>query len=145
MGGRLVAVLGLALHLGACGSGARHVAIPNGRHFGFVVRIAADRSIAFDETEFLVGEEAQRAAEAAGAVSPGEPVSNDYFIRNPNRSTTTLRVARGVRVTVVRCPTSCREGFRSRLGALETGADHPPYWVTTADGVVTRIDQQYVP
>jgi hypothetical protein len=122
----------------------------DGRYFGFIsqIEITPGRSpvaVVFDEAEFLSGAAAQKAAEEDGAVPPGEPVSNDYYIRYGDRKPTRLEVAKDVRVTVVRCPSSCREGNPGRFPALLTGADHPPYWVTTADGVVTRIDQQYVP
>ena len=40
---------------------------------------------------------------------PGEPVSNDYYIRNPDKSTETLRIATDAEITASRCPL-CRNG-----------------------------------
>ena len=141
---RLGLALAIVLAAVAAGCGGGSPAIRDGLHFGFVVH-RGHSTIEFDEAQFLRGEAAQKAAEQDGEVAPGEPVSNDYYIRDLDRRTTTLRVATGVQVTVVRCPTSCRQGIPGRFSALRTGGDHPPYWVTTKGGVVTRIDQQYVP
>jgi hypothetical protein len=144
MTGRFLVAFTLAALVAGCGSDSKP-AIADGRHFGFIV--SADPSkpaIAFDDAEFLGGEEAQQAAEAAGAVAPGEPIG-DYFIRDADSKPVMLPVAKRARVTVVRCPTSCSEGHSGVFDRLETGAEHPPYWVTTQDGVVTKIDQQYVP
>jgi hypothetical protein len=142
---RVLAALAVALLAAGCGTDSKQ-SIVDGRHFGFIV--SADRfkpTIAFDDAEFLSGKEAQQAAEDAGAVAPGEPVSNDYYIVDGDSETVTLPVAKDARVTVVSCPTSCSEGHPGAFDRLETGSDHPPYWVTTEDGVVTKIDQQYVP
>src|SRR2546421_11509986 len=103
----LVAVSAVLLLAVACGSG-KHAAIAAGRHFGFIHRTDSG-TIAFDDAEFLSGKEAQKAAEAAGEVAPGEPVSNDYFIRNRDPKPVTLRLRKDVAVTVVRCPTSCNQ------------------------------------
>ena len=41
-------------------------------------------------------------------VPPGEPVPNDYYIRNPDKSTETLPVATDAEITARRCPL-CRK------------------------------------
>lgn len=114
-------------------------------------------TLAFDEAEFLTGDEAQNAAEDDGVVAPGEPVPNDYYIRNPDKTTRTLRIANDAKITAERC-TLCRGGKPGELGPFlaafskgrQTYADpyrgkYSLYWLTIEDGEVVAIDEQYVP
>ena len=52
----------------------------------------------FDRAEFLTGAAAQRAAEADGVVEPGEPVPNDYYIRDPDMGIEQLFVDPNARI-----------------------------------------------
>src|SRR5687767_9398228 len=64
-----------------------------GERFGYIRSVSMAgpaATLAFDEAEWLTGEEAQRAAEEDGAIAPGEPLPNDYYVRNPDKSTETL-------------------------------------------------------
>jgi hypothetical protein len=131
-----------------------------GEQFGYIRRVStAGRSatLAFDEAEFLTGDEAQHAAVEDGALSPGEPVSNDYYIRNPDKSTRTLPIATDAEITARRCPL-CRNGqpgnvddfLGSFMNKGQTYADpyrgaESLYWLTIEDGTVVAIDEQYVP
>jgi hypothetical protein len=131
-----------------------------GEQFGFIRSVSTAgpaATLAFDEAEFLTGDEAQRAAEADGAVPPGEPVPNDYYIRNPDKSTQTLPVANDAKITARRCQL-CRNGrpgnVEDFLGAfMKTGQTYADpyrgaeslYWLTIEDGTVVAIDEQYVP
>jgi hypothetical protein len=129
--------------------------------FGYIRSVSTagpTATLAFDEAEFLTGEEAQRAAEDDGAVPAGDPVPNDYYIQNPDKSTETLRVASDAEITARRCQL-CREGkpgdVEDFLGAFmdpspKTYADpyrgaRSQYWLTIEDGAVVAIDEQYVP
>jgi hypothetical protein len=131
-----------------------------GEQFGYirsVSRAGPAATLAFDEAEFLTGDEAQRAAVEDGALPPGEPVSNDYYIRNPDKSTRTLLIATDAEITARRCPL-CRNGRPGNvddfLGSFmkkgQTYADpyrgaESLYWLTIEDGTVVAIDEQYVP
>ena len=128
--------------------------------FGYIRSVSTagpTATLAFDEAEFLTGEEAQRAAEEDGAIPPGEPVPNDYYVRNPDKSTETLRVAADAEITASRC-SLCRGGqagnvddfLASFMKTDQTFADpyrgaKSQYWLTIEDGTVVAIDEQYVP
>ena len=115
--------------------------------------------LTFDRAEFLTGEAAQRAAEEDGAVPAGEPVPNDYYVRDADTATVRLELAPRVTVTAVRCPSSCRDGVPGDLAGLAASfADARPrtladpyrgalsqYWITVRDGRVVAIDEQYLP
>jgi hypothetical protein len=128
--------------------------------FGYIRSVSTagpTATLAFDQAEFLIGDEAQRAAEEDGAIPPGEPVPNDYYVRNPDTSTETLRVAADAQITARRC-SLCRKGQPGDVGDFlasftrkgQTYADpyrgaESQYWLTIEDGTVVAIDEQYVP
>ena len=160
---RLVALLALLLAavLAGCGGDDEDV-LADGRYFGYIRALEADADrakISLDVAAWLTGEQAEKAAREDGAIAPGEPVSNDYYVRNAQRDVAVLEVADRVRVTAVRCPDSCRDGVRGDFAGLARSFDDPgpktladdyrgpqsQYWVTVQDGVVTAIDEQYVP
>lgn len=129
-------------------------------HFGFIRSVSTAgpaATLAFDEAQFLTGKEAQKAAEEDGAVEPGEAVPNDYYIRNPDKTTQTLRIANDARITANRC-NLCRHGKPGELEPFlasfmrqgQTYADpyrgsHALYWLTIGSGEVVAIDEQYAP
>jgi hypothetical protein len=129
-------------------------------HFGYIRSVSTAgpvATLAFDEAEFLTGKEAQKAAEEDGVLPPGEPVPNDYYIRNPDKTTRTFRIANDAEITAKRCDL-CRHGQPGQLGPFlaafmkdrQTYADpyrgkYALYWLTIEDGEVVAIDEQYVP
>ena len=129
-------------------------------HFGYIRSVSTagpTATLAFDEAEFLTGNKAQQAAEDDGIVPPGEAVPNDYYIRNPDKTTRTLRIANDAKITARRC-SLCRHGQPGELGPFlasfmkgrQTFADpyrgkYSLYWLTIEDGEVVAIDEQYVP
>jgi hypothetical protein len=141
----------------------------DGRYFGFIEAAdAGPPTIDFDVAQKFSGEAANRAAAEDGFVSPGEPVPNDYYVRNPEKATAPLKLAEDVRVTAAtpvtrltlpaetraRCRSGCTEGIPVRLADFfasftksreEGSAEGGPFWVTIRDGVVLRIDEQYFP
>jgi hypothetical protein len=135
-------------------------AATSNEHFGYIRSVSTTgrvATLAFDEAEFLSGDAAQKAAEEDGAVPPGEPVPNDYYIRNPDKTTRTLRIANDAKITAKRCAL-CRNGKPGELGPFlasfskrgQTLADpyrgkDSLYWLTIEDGEVVAIDEQYVP
>lgn len=154
--------VGVCSAFAAAGCGGDSSAVADGRHFGYVQ--AADASstpatIQVDVAEFLSGEAAQAAAVEDGVIAEGEPVPNDYYVRNPEKDVVTLDVAEDVRVTHVQCPDSCTEGLPGRFDAYAASFDDPgektlqdeyrgsqsQYWITVRDGEVVAIDEQYVP
>jgi hypothetical protein len=168
-------LLSLALVAAGCGGGSDKESVPEpattqatttttksmpAKQFGYIRSVSTAgpaATLAFDDAQFLTGKEAQQAAEEDGAVEPGESVPNDYYIRNPDKSTRTLRLANQATVTSVRC-SPCREGVHGKLGpflasfmAPRQGYGAPYrgkyglYWLTIEDGEVVAIREQYVP
>src|SRR5262245_64633258 len=133
--------------------------VPN-EQFGYIRSVSTAgpaATLAFDEAEFLTGQEAQRAADEDGLIQPGEPVPNDYYIRNPDKSTQTLPIANDAMITAHRC-SLCRNGQPGNLedflaSFMKTGQTFEDpyrgaeglYWLTIEDGTVVAIDEQYVP
>lgn len=115
--------------------------------------------ISFDRAEFLTGDAANAAATEDGRIAAGDTVPNDYYIRNESDVAEKLPVAPSVRVTAVRCPTTCRDGVPGDFDALAASFDEPgpkfltddyrgaqsQYWITVEAGTVVRIDEQYLP
>jgi hypothetical protein len=146
--------------------------VGDGRYFGYV-RSVDDKSqpptISFDVAVFFFGKSAQNAAEKDGAVSPGEPVSNDHYERNPDTRANALSIANDASVTAAvpvsrlipyrevqaRCRPGCPEGtvpvslaeffasFEKKRYGMTAAGD--PVWVTIRDGLAVRIDEQYFP
>jgi hypothetical protein len=167
-------LLSLALLAAGCGGGRKETAAPEptqtqpapppgpspAEHFGYIRSVSTAgpaATLAFDEAQFLTGDAAQTAAEEDGVVAPGEAVPNDYYIRNPDKTTRTLRIANDAKITAKRCPL-CRNGQPGQLAPFlaslmkrrQTYADpyrgeYSLYWLTVTDGEVTAIDEQYVP
>jgi hypothetical protein len=133
---------------------------PAPEHFGYIRSVSTAgpvATLAFDEAQFLTGSDAQKAAAEDGVVPPGEPVPNDYYIRNPDKTTRTIRIANDAKITAKRCQ-PCRNGQPGELGPFLasfmkgrlTYADpyrgkNSLYWLTIEDGEVVAIDEQYVP
>jgi hypothetical protein len=161
---RRAAVIGLVLAAlaGGCGGGdGGGATLADGRHFGYVRAVdpaAEPATIDFDVADFLRDQLADGAAVEDGVIRPGEPVPNDYYIRNDDESVETLELSPQVKVTHVQCPTSCTEGLRGDFAAFAASFEHTgqtlndeyrgaesQYWVTLADGEVVAIDEQYLP
>ena len=171
-------LLSLALIVAGCGGGGEDKAAPAptqtqtstqpapppgpsaAEHFGYIRSVSTAgpaATLAFDQAQFLTGDAAQRAAAEDGVVAPGESVPNDYYIRNRDKTTQTLRIANDAKITAKRCPL-CRHGRDGQLGPFlasfmqgrQTFADpyrgkYSLYWLTIKDGEVAAIDEQYVP
>lgn len=125
--------------------------------FGFIRGFdAAPGVLLFDRAEWLSGEDAQRAAEEEGEISPGEPLPNDYYIRNPTEGTVPKRLdkdtlvvltrGRGHSFPTARCGTAreLERAFRNPRGWHEL-IHHSPYWIVESGGRVIRVVEQYLP
>ena len=159
VGFRWSALIAVALVLVACG-GFGESEGSSERAFGFITAANPEaRTIDFDEAEWLSGDEAAAAAVADGQLRPGEPVPNDYYIRNPDKEVVELEVAADATVkgagsaTVLKPRPPC-EGCQSFEVGLDEffaawdGGLRPArgsYWVTTKDGEVVAIEEQYRP
>jgi hypothetical protein len=130
------------------------------RSFGYIEAIDQQAgTLRFDAAEFLSGAEGLRAAREDGAIGPEEALSNDYYVRNSDRSPETLVLADEVAVTRVQCNGGCREKLPGELNALAASfhlrevpnlgdsyrGRHTQYWLTIEDGEVKRIDELYLP
>ena len=104
----------------------------------------------FDRAILLNGD----AADAASAAHGGEsPVPNDYYIQNDNPRLRDLAIANQITVVGSQQLTGSPEPKPISLKALLTFVDkggplvaHTPFHLTYNDhGLVTRIEEQYVP
>jgi len=114
-----------------------------------------------DETTLLVVDFAQmltgdEAAAAAGAAGEESPPPNDYFIVNENALVRACRVDTTMNVSLTSSSTGVQpEGYEVAFSVWQdmfTGvtADAAflrdvPYWVTIEGGVITAIEEQYLP
>jgi hypothetical protein len=129
--------------------------LEDGRHFGSIVSIdVPTQTMLFDLAYFLTGDEANQAAAEHG---DEVPVPNDYYIVNDNPRLRTLAIAPNVDVWVIDWSNCCElvhgeaqpfmDAFATKnpaWDALYQGSE-APYWVTVADGVVVKIEVQYLP
>jgi hypothetical protein len=157
-----VAVMAVALLLGACGDDPQPTAepttppaeveggtLPDGEHSGFLVTLDAS-SIELDPAEMLSGDEAVEAARAAGDLPEDGTLPNDFYIHDPDSDTVTLPVAAEPRVTVYDCAAGCEEA-EVAYEDLVSGAVRPfnaeraLFRVTVAGGEVTGLSEIYFP
>lgn len=132
--------------------------LEDGEHFGYVQVVDPDAgTLILDLAYFLTGDEANREAEERGLETP---VPNDYFIVNDNPRLRTLTLAPDLELALLdweRCCDTFIEGdltaFAEAIDAGEpiTVDGHlyygglSPYWLTVEGGVVTRIEEQFLP
>ncbi|NNC91417.1 MAG: hypothetical protein HKN80_02870 [Acidimicrobiia bacterium] len=144
-------------------------------HFGTVTDVSAGGSgfeLTIDYARFLGGLEADLAAQAAGDIQPGEGAPNDYFILNENPRLRTFPLAAdiyplliGYRETLEPISVSpsdwiellaeaerCEEADwpedcagLSNEGWSWYGSGQLPYWIQLDDGIVVRVEEQYLP
>jgi hypothetical protein len=138
----------------AAGGGGTDLA--DGRHP--VLLHAADlpgRTLTVDVIQFLTGQAAVDAYQADHPDDAGGP-PNDYYILNVNPRLRTLPVAAEVEVALVMLHLG--EGAELKPSSWERllddlaggPSDHDlisynPFWLTLDSGVVTRIEEQYLP
>ena len=118
--------------------------LADGRWFGVVEALSTD-SVELDIACWFIGEDAVIAAEEDGAESPPP---NDYYVRDESADTTTVAVAPDA--TAVFYPTGSPDGETGTVADLLAASedrDGFPYgvWVEIADGVVTSLEEQWVP
>lgn len=126
-------------------------------HIRSLVRKSARYELRFDPAFWLGGTTANRAAAEDGVIQPGEPVPNDYYIRDESKRLLTYRVPAGARVTIVANPST---GLRSipisvsELAQIVKGRNprHRPlygsslgFWIRITTDTVRSLEQQYQP
>jgi hypothetical protein len=122
----------------------------DGRHPVYIKTVdPGGRTIAFDLIQFFTGDPATRAAAEDGEESPPP---NDYYIRNVNSRLRTLPVQDGAPITVnVLAAQETGSSTKNvpvtldKLASYFPNSGTPPFWITVAQGQVTRIEQQYLP
>jgi len=117
---------------------------------GMAVRVdAAGNRITVDVVQLFLGEAAARAAREDDAEEIPPP--NDVWIRNTSRGLRTLPVTAAAPITVnvhgAAESGSATTNIAKTLSELADidGLENGVFWLTVADGQVTRIAEQYLP
>jgi hypothetical protein len=125
-------------------------------HIRSLVPKGARYELRLDPAFWLTGSTAQRAAVADGVIAPGEPVSNDYYIRDEGHRVLVFLVPAAARVTVLTSgPQSTRisvselaqivKGKNPNRRKLFDRARGLGYWLRFSADRVLSLDQQYQP
>ncbi len=128
-------------------------------HIRSLRRVGARYELRFDPALWLGGVTAERAAVQDGAIRPGQPVPNDYYIVDEGHRLLTFLVPRTARVTVLtnginstRIPVAelaqIVKGRNPRHRPLYDRGNHLGYWLLVSyryPAAVRSIDQQYQP
>ncbi len=119
--------------------------LPDGEWYGYIVDVNASE-IEFDLACWFSGDAAVTAASEDGAESPPP---NDYYVRNESATLRSLAVESSAEVEYLASggdPNSVvTAAYENWYVEWEISEFVPGYWLTIADGQVTRIVQQYVP
>ncbi len=124
------------------------------RHYGHIASLLQTGGrfqLRFDPAQWLTGAAAERAAVAAKAIDPGQPVPNDYFIVDDAHSVVSYAVPATARVTVL-----TKDGDPQKLGATPISGSElaqirrlteprAGFWLRIGSGSVLSLDQQYQP
>lgn len=131
--------------------------LDDGKHPVYITAIdVGAHTMTFDVIQFLTGQDAVDAYQAA---NPGDPEGppNDYFILNENPKLRTAPVAATPTVMLVRLSEDSDadldpgtfEELPAYLAASPPGDGGAlsafPYWLTVTGGTVTAIEEQYLP
>ena len=132
--------------------------LEDGHHFGFIRSIDPEgATLVLDLAYFLTGEEANQASEEHGGENP---VPNDYYIVNDNPKLRTLALSPDLEIDLLDWDHCCDQFFRADLDDFATAmaandittidgrlyyGSVSPYWLDVEGGVVTRIQEQYLP
>ena len=107
-----------------------------------------------DPAAFLSGTTAQRAAVEDGAIGPGEPVPNDFYVRDEGHKLLTYRVAPTARITVITQGITAVRIPAAELAQILKGKNpagrklfgpQSGFWIRVTGDTVHAIDQQYTP
>ena len=116
--------------------------LADGRHFGFWASFEIGDVSAvgqFDLARFLTGADAE-----AAAAERGDEVDDDYYVVNDNPRLRTLVAEGDTEVLVL----TGGGADLSPTNVADFAVDRHPqsgFWVTIEEGIVTAIEEQYVP
>ena len=106
----------------------------------------------FDPALFLSGETANVAAAEDGAVEPGQPVPNDYYVVDEGHRLLTYRVPADAKLTVVALGPKNIPVTIEALAKMVAGKQAAPwlpiasgFWLRSHIDTVRSLDQQYRP
>lgn len=127
-------------------------------HIRSLVRTGARYELRLDPAFWLEGATAQRAAVADGVLAPGEPVPNDYYIRDEGHRVLVFLVPPSARATVLTSPGGIQstrvpiselaqivKGKNPNHRKLYDRANGLGYWLRFSADRVLTLDQQYQP
>jgi hypothetical protein len=132
-------------------------ALPDGRHFGRLVAVGETQEpprLVIDIEQWFTDDEALQAAIEDGAVPPDwTAVENDFYIRNENPRWRVIEVDPAAPVSLTTYPYGDIDDPRvvslARFGELFASGEGYlpsfPYWIIVRDGIVTAIEEQFVP
>ena len=123
--------------------------------FGYLKSLekkGSDYELRFDPAFFLSGETANAAAAEDGAIEPGQPVPNDYYVVDEGHRLLTYRVPADAKLTVValgpkNIPTTV-EALAKMVAGEQTAPWMPissGFWLRARIDTVVSLDQQYRP
>jgi hypothetical protein len=123
--------------------------------FGYIKSLAKKDSsyeLRFDPALFLSGETANVAAAEDGAVDPGQPVPNDFFVVDEGHRLLTYRVPADAKLTVVALGPKNIPVTIEALAKIVAGDQAAPwmpiesgFWLRARIDTVRSLDQQYRP
>jgi hypothetical protein len=123
--------------------------------FGYLKSLTKKGSsyeLRFDPALFLGGETANVAAAEDGAVEPGEPVPNDYYVVDEGHRLLTYRVPADAKLTVVALGPKNIPVTVEALAKMVAGDQAAPwlpiasgFWLRARIDTVRSLDQQYRP
>jgi hypothetical protein len=134
-------------------------ALAEGRSFGYIKSVDATASpptMVFDLAQFFSGADADKAAQEDGVIGPGEHVDNDFYIRNVNPLLRTVPISATVQISLIKWTNCCETKLSPDLATFASAFPGPgptddfhgpmsPYWLTVKNGVIVKIEEQYLP
>jgi hypothetical protein len=123
--------------------------------FGYLKSLekkGSDYELRFDPALFLSGDTANKAAAEDGAVEPGEPVPNDYYVVDEGHRLLSYRVPADAKLTVVALGPKNIPTTAEALAKMVAGKQTAPwlpissgFWLRARIDTVLSLDQQYRP
>ena len=104
--------------------------------------VGARYVLRFDPALWLGGVTAERAAVQDGAIRPGQPVPNDYYIVDEGHRLLSYHVPATLRPTILTRGTCTT---RTTVAALARSAPAAGFWIRVRIDTVRSLDQQYRP
>jgi hypothetical protein len=117
--------------------------LPDGRSPVYITSIdVANRALTFDLIIFLTGQDAKDEWKKEGHTGEGPP--NDYLIVNNNPKLRTLPVSSSASITY-NDPNNSFAPTAVSLSNLKGPFQYRPFWITVTGGVITKIEEQFIP